>query len=115
MTFQSRSRTSSPNSYFTTWSNSIPRPRKAERYSPLSTFSTAWRTRHSSRRSRASWDCGLAIVGEGAGTINAEQKVGGRLDAAGDLRGGQAVAGTGVRSTIWLMIRSVVISSASAS
>src|ERR1019366_4980437 len=59
------SRTSSPNSYFTTWSNSMPRPRKVERYSPLSTFSTAWRTRHSSWRRRASgfstFDCGFSI------------------------------------------------------
>src|ERR1035438_189105 len=48
VTFQSMSRTSSPNWYRTTWSNSMPRPRKAERYWPLRMFSTAWRSRHSS-------------------------------------------------------------------
>ena len=53
VTFQSMSRTSSPNSYLTTWSNSMPLPLKVERYCPLRMFSTAWRTRHSRRRSSA--------------------------------------------------------------
>src|SRR6185436_10814958 len=45
----------------------MPRPRNAERYSPLSTFSTAWRTRHSSWRSMASGDwVGAGVEGSTA-------------------------------------------------
>src|SRR5471032_2478155 len=45
------SRMSSPNSYLTTWSNSMPRPRNTEKYSPMSWFSTSCSRRHSRRRS----------------------------------------------------------------
>src|ERR1035438_1751550 len=67
------SRTSSPNSYRTTWSNSMPLPRKVDRYSPLRTFSTAWRTRHSScRRTESAEDCVVALATAEGMAVNPE-------------------------------------------
>src|SRR6185437_13692932 len=66
----------------------MPRPRKAERYSPLSTFSTAWRTRHSSWRRTASGEAAGAGAAAGAGVEGAgrgsDSGHGGLFQDAGD-------------------------------
>jgi hypothetical protein len=73
----------------------MPRPRKAERYSPLRTFSTAWRTRHSSWRRRASGD-EVGAVAEAAGVGERKAKrVGGRGE-----RNGKGESETGRGRTI---------------
>ena len=53
VTFQSIARTSSPGWYSRTSENSIPRPLKTDRYSPLNSDSTSPRVRNSIRRNQA--------------------------------------------------------------